>query len=146
MVHLEYHYDRGVQVASAAGFETPIALPLDKTTEVIIHDPNGAFDAVQRYAYNANGRMVTHEAEIGGAKYADHFHHTLGWPHQFVRRSAAAWRRSSRSVQTRTCGRSTVTHPDFSGPEKIIENITYNPEVPHRTCRLSSRRIHPDDL
>ncbi|BCH11535.1 hypothetical protein MesoLj131c_57930 [Mesorhizobium sp. 131-3-5] len=127
VVHLEYRYDRAVQVASAAGFETPIALPLDKTTEVIIHDPNGAFDAVQRYAYNANGRMVTNEVEIGGAKYADHFHHTLDGridssegPRGLASKFALGPDKNLRSV--------TVTHPDFSGPEKIIENITYNPE------------------
>ncbi|MDX8482085.1 RHS repeat-associated core domain-containing protein [Mesorhizobium sp. VK24D] len=136
VLHLEYRYDRGVQVASAAGFETPITLPLDKTTAVVIHDPNGKFDAVQRYAYNANGRMVANEVEIAGAKYADHFHHTLDGridasegPRGLASRFALGPDKNLRSV--------TVSHPDFAGPQKVIENITYNPEG--RVARIDYR-------
>lgn len=127
VLHLEYQYDRGVQVASAAGFDTPIDLPLGDTTQITIHDPNGAFDAIQRYAYDRNGRMVTHEVEINGAKYADHFHHTLDGridssegPRGLASKFALGPDKNLRSV--------TVTHPDFSESQKIIENITYNAE------------------
>jgi RHS repeat-associated protein len=124
---VEYQYDRAVQVASAAGFEDGIALPLDKTTQVTLHDPNGLFDAVQRYAYNANGRMVSNEVEIGGASYADHFHHTLDGridasvgPRGLASQFALGPDKNLKSV--------TVMHPDFSGPQKVIENIAYNAE------------------
>ncbi|MER9973527.1 RHS repeat-associated core domain-containing protein [Mesorhizobium sp. M0085] len=127
VLHLEYRYDRGVEIASAAGFEVPIALPLDKITEVIIHDPNGLFDAAERYAYNANGRMTANEVEINHAKYADRFHHTLDGridssigPRGLTSKFALGPDKNLRSV--------TVSHPDFTGPQKVIENITYNPE------------------
>ena len=127
VLHLEYRYDRGVEVASAEGFETPVTLPLDKMTEVVIHDPNGSFDAVQRFAYNANGRMVANEVEIGGARYADHFHHTLDGridsstgPRGLSSKFALGPDKNLRSV--------TVSHPDFAVPQKVIENISYSPE------------------
>lgn len=127
VLHLEYRYDRGVEVASAEGFEMPVMLPLDKMTEVVIHDPNGLLDTVQRFAYNSNGRMVTNEVEIGGAKYADHFHHTLDGridsstgPRGLSSKFALGPDKNLKSV--------TVSHPDFAGPQKVIENIAYNPE------------------
>lgn len=126
-IAVEYQYDRGVQLASAAGFEDGIVLPLDKATQVTIHDPNGLFDAVQRFAYNANGRMVANEVEIGGSSYADHFHHTLDGridasvgPRGLASHFALGPDKNLKSV--------TVMHPDFNGPQKVIENIAYNAE------------------
>jgi RHS repeat-associated protein len=125
--HIEYHYDRGVEVASAAGFEAPIRLPLDKMTEVVIRDPNRLFDAAARFGYDSNGRMAVNEVEINGAKYADRFHHTLDGridsstgPRGLSSKFALGPDKNLRSV--------TVSHPDFTEPQKIIENITYNPE------------------
>ncbi|RAZ92838.1 hypothetical protein DPM33_02930 [Mesorhizobium hawassense] len=137
VLHLEYQYDRAVQVASAAGFEDGIPLPLDKTTQVTIHDPNGLLNAVERYAYNKNGRMVTNEVEINGASYADHFHQTLDGridssvgPRGLASKFALGPDKNLKSV--------TVMHSDFNGPQKVIENITYNAEG--RIARVDYRQ------
>jgi RHS repeat-associated protein len=126
-LRVEFTYDQAVPIDSAAAFSAPIARPLNETTQVRTVDPNGLFDAVQRFGYDRNGRMVQNEVEIGGKRYAESFHHTLDGridrstgPRGLSAKFALGPDRNLRSV--------TIEHEDFTAPEKVIENIAYNAE------------------
>ncbi|WP_347138386.1 RHS repeat-associated core domain-containing protein [Paracoccus sp. SSK6] len=126
-LRVEFGYDRAVQIASAAPFAAPIQAPLGQPVQVTTHDPNGRFDAVQRFGYDANGRMVLNEMEIAGRRFAEGFRHTLDG------RIAGATGPGGLSARY-TLGADenliavTIEHPDFAQAERIIENIAYNPE------------------
>lgn len=146
----EFVYDKGVQIASAASFQPAIALPLGNITSVITHDPNGLFDAVQRFGYDNNGRMLQNEVEIDGKRYAESFGHTLDGrinvsvgPRGLSSNFALGPDRNLRSV--------TVNHADFAQPEKIIENIGYNAEgrisrIDYRNSAFTQMHYDPATL
>ena len=147
---VEFTYDEGVQSVSPAAFETPIARPLDEITRVLTHDPNGLFDATQRFGYDRNGRMVHDEIELAGQRFAESFHHTLDGridrstgPRGLSAKFALGPDRNLRSV--------TIEHPDFNGPEKVIENIAYNPEgrirrIDYRAGAFTTMTYDPETL
>ncbi|MBZ0090107.1 MAG: hypothetical protein K8H90_06995, partial [Thermoanaerobaculia bacterium] len=149
-LRVEFTYDEGVAIASAAAFEPPVARPLDETTRVVTRDPNGLFDATQRFGYDRNGRMVLNEIEIGGQRYAESFHHTLDGridrstgPRGLSSKFALGPDQNLRSV--------TIEHPDFSGPEKVIEGILYNPEgriqrIDYRAGAFTTMSYDPETL
>src|SRR5262249_33151020 len=72
-----YKYDRAVELASAAAFTMPIALPVGQPVEISHLDPNGLFDMVQRYGYDHNGRLVQHEVLVNGQTYSESYSLTL---------------------------------------------------------------------
>ncbi len=149
-LRVEFRYDEGVEIASAAAFETPITLPLNETTQVISHDPNGLFDAVQRFGYNRNGRMVQAEMEINGNRYAESFHHTLDGridsstgPRGLFAKFALGPDQNLRAV--------TIDHDDFAAPEQVIENIFYNAEgrmrrIDYRAGAFTEMTYNPETL
>lgn len=135
-LRVEFGYDRQSEIATQASFAAPIALPLGETTSVITHDPNGMFDAVQRFGFDANGRMVQNEITLNGARYAESFRHTLDGrvigstgPRGLSSVFALGPDRNLRSV--------TITHPDLAGPQTVIENVAYNAEG--RIARITYR-------
>ncbi len=135
-LRVEFGYDRGAEITTPASFAAPIALPLGETTSVITHDPNGLFDAVQRFGFDANGRMVQNEVELNGTRYAESFRHTLDGrvvgstgPRGLSSVFALGPDRNLRSV--------TINHPDLAGPEVVIENVGYNAEG--RIARITYR-------
>lgn len=135
-LRVEFVYDEAAAIQTPPAFATPIPLPLGETTSVATHDPNGQFDAVQRFGYDANGRMVQSEIEIAGERYAESFGHTLDGrvvastgPRGLSSSFALGPDRNLRSV--------TINHPDFTEPQKVIENVAYNAEG--RIARIDYR-------
>lgn len=127
VVRMRFSYDRGAQLVSAAAFSQPIAMPLDEFTEIRLSDPNGLFDTVQRFGYDLNGRMVQNEVTIGGQTFSENFHHTLDGridsatgPGGLSSHFALGPDQNLLSV--------TIEHPDFAGPETVIEQVLYNAE------------------
>lgn len=123
-LRVQFTYDRAVQVASSA---LMIELPLGQTTEVVTRDPNGRFDAVQRFGYDQNGRMILNRMDIDGRDFTETYRHTLDGriagatgPGGLASRYALGPDENLISV--------TVEHPDFDQPERIIDNVAYNPE------------------
>lgn len=122
-----FTYDRAEPLEVVAAFDTPIALPLGEYTRIDMRDPNGRMDAVQRYGYDANGRMVQNEIRIGGETYAESFHQTLDGrinqatgPGGLSSDFALGPDQNLRAVS--------INHPDFAQAETVIEELIYNPE------------------
>ena len=135
-LRVEFVYDKAVALQAAPAFAPPIALPLGETTSVMTHDPNGLFDAAQRFGYDANGRMVQNEIELGGDRYAESFGHTLDG--RVVASTGPRGLTSSFAlVPDRNLKSVTIDHPDFTDPQKVIENVAYNAEG--RIARIDYR-------
>jgi RHS repeat-associated protein len=147
---VELTYDEGVAITSPAAFAAPIAQPLNEVTQVRTFDPNGLFDAVQRFGYDRNGRMVQNEMELAGRRYPESYHHTLDGridrstgPRGLSAKFALGPDRYLRSV--------TIEHDDFSAPEKVIENIAYNAEgrmrrIDYRAGAFTEMTYNPETL
>jgi RHS repeat-associated protein len=135
-LRVEFSYDQAVEIASAAAFAPPISLPLGETTKVVTHDPNGLFDAIQRFGYDANGRMVINEIDLAGQRYAESFSHTLDGR---IDASTGPRGLSSKFAlgPDQNLLRVSINHPDFGGPETVIENVGYNAEG--RIARIDYR-------
>ncbi|WP_439526821.1 RHS repeat-associated core domain-containing protein [Roseovarius mucosus] len=124
---IRYAYDVTETLQVAAAFETPIPLPLGKHTRIEVIDPNGRHDSIQRFGWDANGRMVQNEIEIAGEVFAESFHQTLDG--RINRATGPGGLGYDFALgPDRNLRRVAITHPDFSGPETVIEDITYNPE------------------
>lgn len=145
-----YAYDKNVDTASQPTFAEPIDQPLGKVTMITNRDPNKLFEAAQRFGYDSNGRMVSHEIELGGQKYAESFHHTLDG-----RIDQSTGPRGLNAYFTlgpdRNLRAVTIKHPDFSNPEKVIENIAYNAEgrirrIDYRKDAFTEMTYHPETL
>lgn len=149
-LRVQFTYDEAVAIASTPAFGPPIEQPLGETTQVVTRDPNGLFDATQRFGYDRNGRMVQNEIEINGQRYAESFHHTLDGridsstgPRGLSSKFSLGPDRNLRSV--------TINHDDFTGPEKVIENIAYNPEgriqhIDYRQGAFTQMTYNPETL
>lgn len=121
----EFDYDRAFDLASA--LPDAIPLPLDQVTRVVSHDPNGLFDSTQVLAYDRNGRNIAREVSLNGRQFTETFDYTLDGrinaataPGGLTGRFALGPDKNLRSV--------TISHPQFAGPETVIENVTYSPE------------------
>ena len=149
-LRVQFTYDEAVEIVSAATLETPTQKPLNKITQIVNRDPNGLFDTVQRFGYDRNGRMVANEIEIAGKRYGESFHHTLDGridsstgPRGLSSKFSLGPDKNLRSV--------TINHADFSGPENVIENISYNAEgrihrIDYRHGAFTQMTYHPETL
>lgn len=124
---IRYAYDEAPDMVVNAAFTAPIAMPLGKHVRIEVIDPNGRHDSVQRFGWDANGRMVQNEIEIAGDTFAESFHQTLDG--RINRATGPGGLGYDFALgPDRNLRRVAITHPDFSGPETVIEEITYNPE------------------
>lgn len=138
-----YRYDVGQPMVMAAAFGQPIERPLAEPVEIRTFDPNGLFDATQRFGYDRNGRLVHSEIDLGGKTYAESYSLTL----------------DGRITRTTDPGKLTsifglgpdsnltsvrIVLPGAATPEPIISKVLYSPEG--RIKRLDYRKGAFTDL
>lgn len=146
-----YRYDRKVQMANAAAFAAPIDAPLfDQPTEITNFDPNGLFDAVQRYGYDQDGRLVQHEIEMDGRTYAESYSLTLDG--RITKSTDPGGMTSifglgpdSNLVSVK------IEHPSLGQAETIIDKVLYSPEgrmkrIDYRAGAATDMVYNPETL
>jgi RHS repeat-associated protein len=134
---IAFRYDVGQPMVVAAAFGQPIDRPLAEPVEIRTFDPNGLFDAVQRFGYDRNGRLVHSEIDLAGKTYAESYSLTLDGR---ITRSTDPGKLTSMFGLGPDSNLISVTisHPNLAAPEPIISKVLYSPEG--RIKRLDYRR------
>jgi len=134
---IAYRYDVGQTMVMAAAFGQPIERPLAEPVEIRTFDPNGLFDATQRFGYDRNGRLVHSEIDLAGKTYAESYSLTLDGR---ITKTTDPGRLTSMFGLGPDSNLTSVTigHPNLAAPEPIISKVLYSPEG--RIKRLDYRQ------